>query len=901
MRARIAHVAFGIALFVAGLLPAAPAAAWEVYCAPSLGGPPCKDALEQVRVTWRADPLAEHAVLLGFSMTYAGLPLALKDPFDLDLFTTAEMVIADDGTAYPTFNPRFLGAVARKQTRTLYIVGMAMLPDMAYTIADWASGAENCLPNLANDPFDCHNYPTHIGWLNSNHFLPQSRKWYEHLHAIALDRAAACKATHDTTPLAQRDRFENYFKACEKLALVIEGVAQHYLQDAWALGHMWARWGGAEVADFGGNRALGYAISAWSGLIHGGKAMLDTNPKTALLAPWDDPLNAPHPNGQLNDAGQILPGLGDVFSPDLLASPGDVYGPVRRALFGCAADGLRAVYGATAMVHGALVAPNLGEIDLSRSVSDGTCWNQRATNRAMGTGIGIHQGAKPNQVDVTGDVHALVPLILGISQFLAKLSDEPDLEMDELSKTRFNLGAAAAAGLTLALAADPTTADGIDIASGFLPAIAGVLPNPGYARGDAATHVPPATYADPFPPWKVKESNPDIARRSVPLNLTFADANAGDRCTELGTADLDALRDAVSDARPRGQPQEEIDARCGRCAQIVAPHLRFGANSGNFDAAREAYCALAVPNASAFVYTGEPGPFTGQEPRDFASLMEAARTACHCYQVTVALAPATATMNASQTRLFAATVTGTPNTAVTWSATGGTITQAGVYTATANGTFTVKATSVADPTQFASASVSVVQPGGIVISPQKAAVGFGKSRVFSAVSGAPPFTWSATGGTITQAGVYTGGNVAGEYDVLAANASGTGAAAVVVDPYVGIYKGSWQRFVPAPALSGINKQFAIGRFFAPRAECGFGALCYGTSPVDFGTVVIGQCWFAPTFFGSPAVQGYCEETTSSGGGTLTGTVTDTSYDWTLKRTFQGTLVESWSFQLPKQP
>ena len=200
-----------------------------------------------------------------------------------------------------------------------------------------------------------------------------------------------------------------------------------------------------------------------------------------------------------------------------------------------------------------------------------------------------------------------------------------------------------------------------------------------------------------------------------------------------------------------------------------------------------------------------------------------------------------------------------------------------------------------------SATVSVVQPGGIVISPQKAAVGFGKSRVFSAVSGAPPFTWSATGGTITQVGVYTAGNVIGEYDVLAGNASGTGSAAVVVDPYVGIYKGAWQRFLPAPGLSGQDKQFSISRFFAPRAECGFASLCYGTGPVDFGSVVIGQCWLAPTSFGEPGVQGYCESTSTSGGGTLSGTVTNTSYNWTLKRTFQGTLVESWSFQLPKQP
>src|SRR5262249_4507866 len=157
-------------------------------------------------------PAAEHSVLLHQSIAFSGLPLSFLDPFDVTIYTNSLIVPADDGTPYPSYNPVYAGDVARTQTRTIYIQGMAMLPDMAYTIADWASGAENCLPNVANDPYDCHNYKTHIGWLNSNHFLPQSRKWYEHLHSIALDRAAACKNAYLTTPPGHRDRFDRYFK-----------------------------------------------------------------------------------------------------------------------------------------------------------------------------------------------------------------------------------------------------------------------------------------------------------------------------------------------------------------------------------------------------------------------------------------------------------------------------------------------------------------------------------------------------------------------------------------------------------------------------------------------------------------------------------------------------------------
>ncbi len=84
--------------------------------------------------------------------------------------------------------------------------------------------------------------------------------------------------------------------------------------------------------------------------------------------------------------------------------------------------------------------------------------------------------------------------------------------------------------------------------------------------------------------------------------------------------------------------------------------------------------------------------------------------------VTVNISPAAATMAPSATQTFSATVTGDSNTAVTWSATGGNITSAGFYTAPANtGNYKVRATSVATPTQWAEAAITVVSnppPGG---------------------------------------------------------------------------------------------------------------------------------------------------------------------------------------------
>src|SRR5260370_32634136 len=56
----------------------------------------------------------------------------------------------------------------------------------------------------------------------------------------------------------------------------------------------------------------------------------------------------------------------------------------------------------------------------------------------------------------------------------------------------------------------------------------------------------------------------------------------------------------------------------------------------------------------------------------------------------------------------AATVSGTTNNAVTWSATGGSISSGRLYTAPSTaGAYTVKATSMADNTKSASATITV--------------------------------------------------------------------------------------------------------------------------------------------------------------------------------------------------
>ena len=86
--------------------------------------------------------------------------------------------------------------------------------------------------------------------------------------------------------------------------------------------------------------------------------------------------------------------------------------------------------------------------------------------------------------------------------------------------------------------------------------------------------------------------------------------------------------------------------------------------------------------------------------------------------VVVSLSPTSATLGASGTQQFTPTVSGTPNTAVTWaiSPATGSIDANGLYTAPASiaaaQTVTVTATSVADPNKSGNATVDLITGGG---------------------------------------------------------------------------------------------------------------------------------------------------------------------------------------------
>lgn len=125
-------------------------------------------------------------------------------------------------------------------------------------------------------------------------------------------------------------------------------------------------------------------------------------------------------------------------------------------------------------------------------------------------------------------------------------------------------------------------------------------------------------------------------------------------------------------------------------------------------------------------------------------------------------------INLTQTATCSANVIG-PNAsgnAVTWTATGGTITQSGVFTPSAVGTGTCTATSTLDSTKSATASINVsaaptgATVTGITVIANPSSINTSQTATCVAnVSGTGTFsnavTWTATGGTITQGGVFT--------------------------------------------------------------------------------------------------------------------------------------------------
>jgi hypothetical protein len=122
--------------------------------------------------------------------------------------------------------------------------------------------------------------------------------------------------------------------------------------------------------------------------------------------------------------------------------------------------------------------------------------------------------------------------------------------------------------------------------------------------------------------------------------------------------------------------------------------------------------------------------------------------------IQISISPTSATLFSKGKQQFTATVSGTANTAVTWSATAGSVNAKGLYTAptvSSQTNATVTATSAADTSKSASAAVTVnpvgqtlqITTGGLPQGQQ----GSVYSEAFAATGGTSPYSWSISAGT----------------------------------------------------------------------------------------------------------------------------------------------------------
>ena len=171
------------------------------------------------------------------------------------------------------------------------------------------------------------------------------------------------------------------------------------------------------------------------------------------------------------------------------------------------------------------------------------------------------------------------------------------------------------------------------------------------------------------------------------------------------------------------------------------------------------------------------------------------------------ISPTTASVKLGATQQFTAT------NANSFSATAGTVTSAGLYTAPAtmpaSSTVTVKATGAGGS---ASATVTLVNPNAPTIAPSTVTLNPGATQQFTSAGAT---TWSATYGTVTTAGLYTAPTVypvTGSDAVVAKGPNGSATATVTLN-------------APTPVISsvGTGNSLPLGIFSAVVTGSGFTA------------------------------------------------------------------------------
>ncbi len=278
--------------------------------------------------------------------------------------------------------------------------------------------------------------------------------------------------------------------------------------------------------------------------------------------------------------------------------------------------------------------------------------------------------------------------------------------------------------------------------------------------------------------------------------------------------------------------------------------------------------------SSTIALTPSGNTFTGTVNIPAYSVVGVALGSTSGSEIVVSVSPTSADLRTNGTQQFNATVSGTSNTAVTWSVDGtaggnlstGTITTSGLYTAPSSAaapSHIVTATSVADTSKSGNAQVTVESPVVVSVSPTSATVVQGRQQTFVAsVSHAAntQVNWSVDGipngsgavGTITSAGVYTAPNSAGPHTITATSqqdptASASAAVNVVAQVTVAISPTS------ASLVPGQSQSFTatVNNATDPSVVWSVDGIAGGSSTV--GTVSSSGVYTAPAATGQHTV------------------------------------------------
>lgn len=322
---------------------------------------------------------SEHWMITKAAASIAGLPDALGKPFFLRYPGKNALIASPRAGSSTSFVvgqsqvPTTFNAMSAEVLRGISLYELAQVPDESFSVTDWVGGNEVCplsdidgafapaAGSASDDPgqLSCHDYLMALATLNVGHFAPGSRGMYEYYHDLALSRIRQCKSdlsfipqfyrhTGDWEPVSSANDTELH--ECEREAFTYEMFAQHFMQDAWATGHMWHAWGHAQLSEYSpvintipdvvsdtptppaenlqGRRALiAMMTGAFRGMIHGDKSVVTRLLKDgSLLREWPTVqwiLNqSPLLNGALSDLAED-PLSAPTYLPSFLSAPVD--------------------------------------------------------------------------------------------------------------------------------------------------------------------------------------------------------------------------------------------------------------------------------------------------------------------------------------------------------------------------------------------------------------------------------------------------------------------------------------------------------------------------------------------------------------------------------------------------